>query len=71
MPGAGADARSAKRFRALFRECLMDALVEADASLAEMRDGTDAERLLAQGSEGQVLERCRGALERVTQLDRL
>ena len=69
MPGAGADARSAERFRALFREFLMDALVEVDASLAEVRDGADAERLLAQGSEGQVMERCRGALERVTQLD--
>ena len=69
MPGAGADASRAERFRGVFRRCLLDALVEADASLAEVRDGTDAEQLLARGSEGHVLERCRGALEGITQLD--
>jgi hypothetical protein len=69
MPGAGADASRAERFREVFCKYLLDALVEADASLAGLRDGRDAEQLLARGNEEQVLEQCRGALEGVIQLD--
>ena len=57
------------QFREFFRTHIIGVLADADPTLAGVRDGTDEERLLSQGTEQALLQRCAASLESATKLD--